>query len=114
MTNERMLRHIKFMRSGVKAALTHMENKKELNKSDIEDLETYQDQLEALNMAISLLRQILERTKYEYHTEHTDCIWYHDGKGKCPVTCSQYRDGWNDAMDYIYKNGEGYQPYKRK
>lgn len=49
--------------------------------------------------------------KYEYHTDHTDCIWY--GSGSCPVTCSQYRDGWNDAMEYIYKNGKGYQPYRR-
>ena len=51
--------------------------------------------------------------KYEYHIDHTDCIWYWNGKGKCPSTCSQYRDGWNDAMDYIFKNGAGYRPYKR-
>lgn len=30
--------------------------------------------------------------KYEYHTDHTDCIWYGNDSG-CPVTCSQYRDG---------------------
>lgn len=51
--------------------------------------------------------------KYEYHTDHTDCIWYGSDSG-CPVTCSQYRDGWNDAMDYIFKNGKGYQPYRRE
>ncbi|HCJ13976.1 MAG TPA: hypothetical protein DHV77_01560 [Erysipelotrichaceae bacterium] len=50
--------------------------------------------------------------KYEYHIDHTDCIWYGSDSG-CPVTCSQYRDGWNDAMDYIFKNGKGYQPYRR-
>ena len=51
---------------------------------------------------------------YEYHYDHTDCIWYRvGGKVKCPVTCSQYRDGWNDAMNYIFKNGEGYKPYRR-
>ena len=49
--------------------------------------------------------------KYEYHIDHTDCIWYGNDSG-CPVTCSQYRDGWNDAMDYIFKNGKGYQPYR--
>lgn len=49
--------------------------------------------------------------KYEYHIDHTDCIWY-GSDGGCPVTCSQYRDGWNDAMDYIFKNGKGYQPYR--
>lgn len=50
--------------------------------------------------------------KYEHHIDHTDCIWYGDDSG-CPVTCSQYRDGWNDAMDYIFKNGDGYRPYRR-
>ena len=48
---------------------------------------------------------------YEKHIDHTDCIWYGNDSG-CPVTCSQYRDGWNDAMDYIFKNGKGYQPYR--
>lgn len=50
---------------------------------------------------------------FEYHYDHTDCIWYHDGKGRCPSTCSQYRDGWNDAMMYIFKGGPGYRPYRR-
>lgn len=49
---------------------------------------------------------------YEKHIDHTDCIWYGSDSG-CPVTCSQYRDGWNDAMDYIFKNGNGYKPYRR-
>ena len=49
--------------------------------------------------------------RYEKHIDHTDCIWYGSDSG-CPVTCSQYRDGWNDAMDYIFKNGKGYQPYR--
>lgn len=49
--------------------------------------------------------------QYEKHIDHTDCIWYGSDSG-CPVTCSQYRDGWNDAMDYIFKNGKGYQPYR--
>ena len=51
--------------------------------------------------------------KYEHHIDHTDCIWYGSDSG-CPVTCSQYRDGWNDAMDYIFKDGKGYQPYRRE
>ena len=50
--------------------------------------------------------------KFEYHYDHTDCIWY-DGKGRGPSTCSQYRDGWNDAMMYIFKDGSGYRPYRR-
>jgi hypothetical protein len=49
--------------------------------------------------------------QYEKHIDHTDCIWYGNDSG-CPVTCSQYRDGWNDAMDYIFRNGKGYQPYR--
>ena len=52
-------------------------------------------------------------SKYEYHYDHTDCIWYGDGSNKCPSTCSQYRDGWNDAMQYIFCNGKGYKPYRR-
>lgn len=55
-----------------------------------------------------------EQTKYEYHIDHTDCIWHGTGDNQCPVTCSQYRDGWNDAMNYIFKDGKGYQPYKRR
>lgn len=65
---------------------------------------------------LSLLKaQEPDESKYEYHTDHTDCPWYISGEErKCPVTCSQYRDGWNDAMDYIYKGGNGYRPYKRR
>ena len=66
--------------------------------------------------AISQLKaQEPDKSKYEYHIDHTDCPWYISGvESKCPVTCSQYRDGWNDAMDYIYKGGNGYRPYKRR
>ena len=91
----------------------------------ISDLEKC-DAIEACEMAIKALEQEstddlsskLEKNskkldKYEYHTDHTDCIWY-GSDSSCPVTCSQYRDGWNDAMDYIFKDGKGYQPYKRE
>jgi len=57
-------------------------------------------------------RWIPDSKKYEHHIDHTDCIWYGNDSG-CPVTCSQYRDGWNDAMEYIFKSGKGYQPYRR-
>ncbi len=56
---------------------------------------------------------VIDDNKYEYHTDHTDCIWYGNDSG-CPVTCSQYRDGWNDAMEYIFKDGKGYRPYRRE
>ena len=71
---------------------------------------------EAVEVAIkaleenSKLKAMVE--KYEYHIDHTDCIWYR--LGECPVTCGQYRDGWNDAMNYIFKNGEGYKPHRKK
>ena len=62
---------------------------------------------------VELLKE-QEPSKYEYHTDHTDCPWYISGEeSKCPVTCSQYRDGWNDAMNYIFRNGDGYRPYDR-
>lgn len=56
---------------------------------------------------------VASEDKYEYHYDHTDCIWYNEGKSRCPVTCSQYRDGWNDAMQYIFRDGKGYRPYRR-
>lgn len=58
-----------------------------------------------------LKEQEADKNKYEYKHDHTDCLWY--GSGNCPSTCSQYRDGWNDAMDYIFKDGKGYQPCRR-
>ena len=70
------------------------------------------DWKEAISMAIKALKQEPKTDKYEYHFIHTDCIWYGNDSG-CPVTCSQYRDGWNDAMEYIFKDGKGYQPYRR-
>lgn len=64
------------------------------------------------DQVIMLMPRIQPRTEqYEKHIDHTDCIWYGSDSG-CPVTCSQYRDGWNDAMDYIFTNGKGYQPYR--
>lgn len=67
---------------------------------------TETEAIEAWNLAMRC-------DKYEHHIDHTDCIWYWDGKNRCPSTCSQYRDGWNDAMNYIFKNGKGYNPYRR-
>ena len=69
----------------------------------------------AAGEAAELLKaQEPDKSKYEYHTDHTDCPWYISGEeSKCPVTCSQYRDGWNDAMNYIFRNGDGYRPYDR-
>ena len=55
-----------------------------------------------------------EPKKYEYHYDHTDCIWYRpEARNRCPATCAQYRDGWNDAMNYIFRDGKGYMPYRR-
>lgn len=55
-----------------------------------------------------------DESKYEYHYDHTDCIWYRpEARNRCPVTCAQYRDGWNDAMQYIFRDGKGYMPYRR-
>ena len=56
----------------------------------------------------------LDHEKYEYHYDHTDCIWYRpEARNRCPSTCAQYRDGWNDAMNYIFRDGKGYRPYRR-
>ena len=55
-----------------------------------------------------------DKSKYDYRYDHTDCIWYRDSRSRCPVTCAQYRDGWNDAMQYIFCGGKGYSPYVRE
>ena len=73
--------------------------------------EEFNDYIQNLNKIMDWLEQEPKIDKYEYHRDHTDCIWHGNDSG-CPVTCSQYRDGWNDAMDYIFKNGNGYQPYR--
>lgn len=75
----------------------------------------------AFHMAITALEvfgnseQLASKSdKYEYHYDHTDCIWYRpEARNRCPVTCAQYRDGWNDAMNYIFRDGKGYRPYRR-
>lgn len=55
-----------------------------------------------------------DSNKYEYHYDHTDCIWFRpEARNRCPSTCAQYRDGWNDAMNYIFRDGKGYRPYRR-
>ena len=66
----------------------------------------------------AILRQLPsvqpEPEKYEYHYDHTDCIWYSsEARNRCPTTCAQYRDGWNDAMNYIFRDGKGYRPFRR-
>ena len=73
------------------------------------------DGFELARDALELLKeQEPDQSKYEHHIDHTDCVWYKPEEGnECPVTCSQYRDGWNDAMDYIFKDGRGYRPYVR-
>jgi len=69
------------------------------------------DSAEALRALPSAQPEI---EKYEYHYDHTDCIWYRpEARNRCPVTCAQYRDGWNDAMQYIFLDGKGYMPYRR-
>lgn len=76
-----------------------------------EFLEGYASAIEDARVLSPVKPQEPKTGQYEKHIDHTDCIWY-GSDGGCPVTCSQYRDGWNDAMDYIFKNGKGYQPYR--
>ena len=62
----------------------------------------------------STIEPVANSDKYEYHYDHTDCIWYRpEARNRCPSTCAQYRDGWNDAMNYIFCDGKGYRPYRR-
>ena len=64
--------------------------------------------------AVNALPPAQPESKYEYHYDHTDCIWYRpEARNRCPSTCAQYRDGWNDAMNYIFRDGDGYRPFRR-
>ena len=101
-------------RENVIAALEHCATVKTCDKCPMGD-ECTGTTNAAMAAAIELLKeQEPDVSKYQYKIEHTDCIWYSDSESRCLVTCSQYRDGWNDAMDFIYKNGAGYSPYKRR
>ncbi len=71
-----------------------------------------------MQMVVGTIRKLPsaepDENKYEYHYDHTDCIWYRpEARNRCPVTCAQYRDGWNDAMLYIFQDGAGYRPFRR-
>jgi len=80
-----------------------------------ESTESYTNGLtDAYNLICQLPTVQLNPEKYEYHYDHTDCIWYRpEARNRCPVTCAQYRDGWNDAMNYIFRDGKGYRPYRK-
>lgn len=73
----------------------------------------------AMELAVDALKAQIDKdtnvpSKYDYHYDHTDCIWYRpEARNRCPATCAQYRDGWNDAMNYIFRDGKGYRPYRR-
>ena len=75
------------------------------------------DALDCINGVEEVLRALPSaqpESKYEYHYDHTDCIWFRpEARNRCPSTCAQYRDGWNDAMNYIFRDGKGYRPYRR-
>jgi len=81
------------------------------DQCDTGDLRDYRD---LMIEAFEVLPSAQQESKYEYHYDHTDCIWYRpEARDRCPSTCAQYRDGWNDAMQYIFQKGEGYRPYRR-
>ena len=83
-----------------------------------DDWQSFHSDSEVQQIAIATLELLKEQepdaSKFQYKYGHTDCIWYRDSRSKCPVTCSQYRDGWNDAMVFVFKNGAGYSPYERR
>jgi len=81
------------------------------NQHRWEEAEEYQ---RIIDRFISFASAQPDENKYEYHYDHTDCIWYRpEARNRCPAICAQYRDGWNDAMNYIFRDGKGYRPYRR-
>lgn len=90
--------------------LSNLRNQLNLFDKDKREREAYY----TLSEAIKLISEQPDLGKYEYHYDHTDCIWYRpEARNRCPATCAQYRDGWNDAMNYIFRDGKGYRPYRR-
>lgn len=58
MTKERAIKHLKLMQSGARNAIRFTKNDKEISEEERkEDIEIYQDQLEALEIAIKALEQ---------------------------------------------------------
>ena len=58
MTKEQAIKHLKLMQSGARNAIRFTKNNKEISEEERkEDIEIYQDQLEALNIAIQELEQ---------------------------------------------------------
>lgn len=58
MTKEQAIKHLKLMQSGARNAIRYAKNNKEISEEERkEDIEIYQDQLEALTVAIKALEQ---------------------------------------------------------
>lgn len=58
MTREKAIKHLKLMQSGARNAIRFKKNDKEISEEERkEDIEIYQDQLDALNMAIKALEK---------------------------------------------------------
>lgn len=58
MTKEQAIKHLKLMQSGARNAIRYTKNDKKISEEERkEDIEIYQDQLEALEMAIKALEQ---------------------------------------------------------
>lgn len=87
---------------------------KEDFKGFVNSLDMPRDDYKGIMEYIDEVPSAQPESKYEYHYDHTDCIWFRpEARNRCPSTCAQYRDGWNDAMNYIFRDGQGYRPYRR-
>lgn len=61
MTKEQAIKHLKLMQSGARNAIRYAKNDKEISEEERkEDIEIYQDQLEALNVAVKALEMVEE------------------------------------------------------
>lgn len=92
----------------------HINKKGEMVKGSPSEMEAWYKYADIMDAVVSVPSAQPDAEKYEYHYDHTDCIWYRpEARNRCPVTCAQYRDGWNDAMNYIFRDGKGYRPFRR-
>ena len=96
MTREEAIKHLKLMQSGARNAIRFTKNDKEISEEERkEDIEIYQDQLVALNMAINFLEQepcedaVSRKAVLEY-IERSDAELGHSSENK--LVCQDIKE----------------------
>lgn len=76
------------------------EEEKYLSRENNEEIKKYHKQISEY---LKDYKKIINRKEF-YHKQ-TPCLFFER-------ICGEYKNGWNDAMLYIYDDGFGFQPFK--